>query len=260
MKKNNPVATAFAFLGIVGATLLFAALPASATLIAIDFEADGDPGDPFFPGPVPLGFESVDATGIHFSTIDDAGIRTGGFVTSAGGGQTDGISFIGSESCRTCFKGISIDFDFFVTSLSFQFGGDQPVDSSFTNPGDLAVLTLFSGGSQVGQSVVAQNQNDVMDQTIAFTGAEFHQATFFFTDLSQGSVFLIAEIIDNIVLETNFDPAPLVFGPSNDIPEPSTLALFLTGLAGLGLMMRRRRGSQIRAFGHFRLWPGADNH
>ncbi len=40
-----------------------------------------------------------------------------------------------------------------------------------------------------------------------------------------------------------FVPPPPVTG----IPEPTTLALFVTGLAGLGFMMRRRRRSYARA-------------
>ena len=36
-------------------------------------------------------------------------------------------------------------------------------------------------------------------------------------------------------------------GGFTPVPEPSTLALFVTGLAGLGFMMRRRRSMQLRA-------------
>ena len=93
-------------------TLLFAALPASATLITIDFEADGNLGND-----TPIEFESVDAPGVKFSTVNvDGGSLLRGNVTSAGGGQTDGISFI-SEECRTCLRGIVIDFDFNLSLL-----------------------------------------------------------------------------------------------------------------------------------------------
>ena len=43
--------------------------------------------------------------------------------------------------------------------------------------------------------------------------------------------------------QISFGGATLVIGSVSSIPEPSTLTLFVIGLAGLGFMMRRRRST-----------------
>jgi hypothetical protein len=210
---------------VVVLALLISVVPASATIITIDFEADGDLGD------VADGFASADASWVHFSNTLNSGVR----VSTAEDGQADGVSLIngglGENQGDGNLSGIQIDFEFYVTSLSFDFGQDDP---AFSSDGDLGLLTLFSGGVEVGESSLALNRNDLMDQTITSSGVAFHQATFFFT-APLGDPINLREIIDNIVVETNFEPAPFA------VPEPSTLGLFAIGLIGLGVMSRRRR-------------------
>lgn len=118
-----------------------------------------------------------------------------------------------------------------ATTLSFSFGNDDP---GFTNDGDLALLRVFLGADFVGQTTVALNRNDLMDQTIGYGfNGPFDNAYFAYvapdlTPFTGGGMTNIGliEIVDNIFL--------------TPVPEPETYALLLAGLGLMGFVARRR--------------------
>ena len=79
--------------------------------------------------------------------------------------------------------------------ISMSFGNDDP---SYSNPGDMAVLTTFRGTTRVAQASVEMNRNDVMDQRIGVTGERFNRATFLYDVTTVGLI----EIVDDIVIKT----------------------------------------------------------
>ncbi len=204
--------------------LLVNAAPAFAQSTFIDFSADTA-------GSKPNGFSSVAAGGVTFFdtlgndlSVFDYGTQSAGQALSVDN-ELDGSR-------------LEMKFAAPANFLSLQFGNDDP---KFTNSGDLAVLTLFSGASQVGQTTVVLNRDDLMNQTISFgtlsAPLTFDRATFAYTNsfldaFTGGGNVLIGstEIVDNI--NVNLVTA---------IPEPASVAMLLTGL--LLLPAWRRMGA-----------------
>jgi hypothetical protein len=208
--------------GLVG---LFIGSPAHAVLITVDFEADT-------PEVVANGFTSSGAPGVSFSDEFGSDLEIGNFGTLSNGSQAlaNGTPFDASF--------LLIDFDFLADFLSLDFGNDDPF---LTNPGDMAVLRVFLGATQVGQAVLGLNRNELMDQTIAIGslgGAlQFDSASFAFTNSALSPItgggsagFGLTEIVDNIRVSTV---------ESVSVPEPSTLVLLAAGLAALGATRRK---------------------
>lgn len=117
--------------------------------------------------------------------------------------------------------------------LGLWFGNDDP---GFTSQGDLAVLTLFDGLTQIAQVTVELNRNDLMDQSISYTGLAFNRATFAYTNAAldphtQGTLTGLTEIVDNIT-----------FTEFTETPEPATMITWgaVTGV-GLAIGAWRRR-------------------
>jgi hypothetical protein len=108
--------------------------------------------------------------------------------------------------------------------LSVDFGND---DLCCSTDSDLAVLTVFLSGLQVGQISINLNANDLMDQSLAISGVNFDSATFGFTDGNLVPIPL-TEVVDNITFTA----------AGNPLPEPASIALF--GLALGGVAMSRR--------------------
>lgn len=193
------------------------------------------------------GTAAAATTTIDFSG-DAAGVKAEGFVSSGYGGLaffTDlgaGIE-VGDYSPQSSGKGLLVRNDsngnFLVgvfndgghTFMSLDFGNDDPF---FTTVADRAVLTVYLGGVQVGQTIMALNRNDILDQTISFNGGLFDNFTFAYLNAAGGpftggpgtNVGLI-EVVDNVT-----------FGV---VPEPSTWAMMILGVGGIGALLRRRR-------------------
>lgn len=111
-----------------------------------------------------------------------------------------------------------------ATAISLEFGNDDP---GWASPGDIAVLRTFLGSTLVGGAVVVMNRDDVMNQSISFSGVAFDNAEFYYADAGFAPIGL-AEIVDNINVTA--------------VPEPETYAMLLAGLGVLGFVGKRRKG------------------
>ena len=195
--------------GLVALVVLMAAVtPASA--ITINFESDA-------PGSKPNGWTSNDSALVHFTDSVGEALDVEDYAW-----QGDGLSLGVMDDWDD--SELIMDFDVNMDSISLDYGNDDP---GWANQGDQAVLKLFLGGNQVGQVSQVMNLDDIMNQTISFSGASFDQATFKFAVTSGRGLI---EIVDHIVLNEG--------GPTT-IPEPTSLALL--GLGLLGFVRRSRR-------------------
>lgn len=184
---------------------------------------------------------SAGATVIDFEA-NATGIQANGFIPTGNSGvhftDTDGAQLlIFSDPPTTIGKSLGvrfddasmlqIDFDFLVNALSIAFGNDDPL---FTVADNRALLTLFNGGTQVGSAFTVLNRDDIMNQTVSFSGAAFNSAVFGFTNAAGAPIDLM-EVVDNI----DYSPVNLT-----DVPEPASLTLLGAGLIGLGALRRRK--------------------
>ena len=208
MKRSRQVAAVVAAVVSIGG---------AASAATVDFTA----------GPTgfqPEGYSATGAPELTFTTATGSGFVVGSFGTQSDG---NGLLVLG-DADGNFLKGA---FSTSKNSLSLSFGNDDP---AFTVASDLATLRVFLGAVFVGQSTVLLNRDDIMNQTIAFTGASFDNFTFAYTD-AVGSPFTggggLVEIVDNVTYT-----APRV----GEIPEPATWALMLLGFGAVGALIRRR--------------------
>jgi len=203
MKKITIISVVFLCIGLTGVTQAG---------ITIDFESDST-------GLKPNGWVSADTPLVSFTDsiganliVGDSGVSSHG---KALGVYWDDPSYM------------IMDFSVVVNSLQFEFGNDDP---GWSNPGDEAILTVFLGGTQVGQTFVVMNRDDIMNQSISISGVNFDQATFFFdvTRTPPNPPGLI-EIVDNITF-TTFNP----------IPAPGAILLGSIGAGFVGWLRRRK--------------------
>jgi hypothetical protein len=181
----------------------------SARAILIDFDSDSQ-------GSKPNGWTSDDSALLHF--YDSNGADLWLFDYSP---QSFGPALATENDYDDSW--LIMEFDVPVLELSLWFGNDDP---GYSAAGDMAVLTAFLGGSQVGQASIEMNRNDIMDQTIGLSGIVFDSATFYY-DVNP-SLGLI-EVVDNI----DFEP----------IPEPATVLMvgcLSAGLAGARKLRRKK--------------------
>jgi hypothetical protein len=94
--------------------------------------------------------------------------------------------------------------------------------------GDLGLLTVFLGATQVGQASTLLNIDDIMNQSVSISGITFDSATFFYTDPS-GNPRNLIEAVDNITYDN-----------VSQVPEPASIMLAAVGLMGLGFARRRK--------------------
>ena len=196
------VATALALGGVARAAI-------------IDFEADA-------PGYYPNGFSAVGHPTVKFTDTSGADLQISNFG-SQGLGQSLAVDTDGDGSK------LRIDFTVPVTSLSLMFGNDDP---GWALSSDRAWLEIWSSGSPVATVSMAMNLDDIMNQSIGYSGGPFDQAFFWYGDAS-GAPFTgggrlgpgLIEIVDQI----EYTP----------VPEPAS-ALATAGLLGLAAVGLRR--------------------
>ncbi len=213
----NDQAMTRSLLATLAAAATLAAFPATAETIDFETTPVGTYADGTVIGGVTLGT----ALGNGFS-IGNYGVQSDGRGLAVFN-DTNGNFLTGSLSGS-------------ATSISFDFGNDDPF---FTNAGDLATLKLFNGLVQVGLATVVLNRDDVINQTIDYTGAAFNNFTFAYTDAA-GNPFTgggtalpgLTEVVDNFRID--------VAG----VPEPSTWALMILGFGAVGGAIRRASGRE----------------
>lgn len=189
-----------------------------------------------------LGASVASAQTVDFS-LDATGVKSNGFVSA----QSSLVSFsatpsghleIGDYGTQSHGKAIAVfgddanmllmTFANPMASLSLSFGNDQ---YGYIDVGGIGRLTLFNGAMQIGQVDVTVNGDDIMNQTVAFSGAPFTSATFQYRNSNAQAANLI-EIVDDVT----FSGAAVTA-----TPEPATFVLAGTGLLALGAVARRRR-------------------
>jgi RTX calcium-binding nonapeptide repeat (4 copies) len=170
----------------------------------IDFEQDTI-------GTKQNGFTSADSPLVHLSSIGSE--PTLALDEFAGSGE-GALSLYANDGFGP--GDIRMVLDRPTNRISLRFGFDF---DSFSEPGDEAVLTVFRGTTEVGQTRIVLNRNGLMDQAISFqNGPLFNRVTFAYNTAAQSF-----EVIDRIVIGplctiAGTEAAETLTGtPSNDV-------------------------------------------
>jgi hypothetical protein len=157
------------------------ALPASVKAPIINFERDST-------GDKPDGFTSVHNTVTHFADSLGEELEV----------QDFGDQAIGQGLGVCCEDGgaLVMAFDVPMRRIRLVFGNDDPIPCQ---AGDVGLLSVYRGGSEVGSSSTTLNCNDLPDQSVAVGGVTFRRAEFAHADAG-GTPLDLWEMVDNIQL------------------------------------------------------------
>jgi hypothetical protein len=157
--------------------------------------------------------------GVTFSDTNGSGLSVmSGLPTECGNASNICLANFGDDT-----GALRMDFGGSFNSLSLDFGNDQ---AGFLPAGGLALLQLYMNNVLVGEASTVANLDDIMNQTVSYSGAAFNSAIFVYTDAAKNRIGLI-EVVDNI----NYAAA---------VPEPGSLLLLGMAAAGMGLVRRRK--------------------
>jgi hypothetical protein len=203
----------------IASALMLAVVDAGAVTITFDGETTGVKPQPYAVGGLTISI-------VDFSpgpTPPDISVTD---VGPAGTGCAAGSKCLDSGGDSVLDGAFLFKLPGAFTHFSLDFGNDDPDNFA---PGTLsAELRAFSGGVQVGSSVLAANVNDLVDQTIAIDLATgFDSVKFRYISPGTGNPAALTKVIDNVVYEGALS-----------VPEPGTLVLMTSALA---LMVLRRR-------------------
>ena len=195
---------------------------AQAATVVVDFTADTQ-------GFKSQGFSSVAAPQLSFFSPN-----AGSLLVLDSPPSTVGNGLLALASSSTQQSYLAGSFSTNVDSLSLFFGND---DTCCSQPSDVAVLRTYLGTTLVGTTTVSPNFNDVIDQSISFSGMTFDNFTFSY-ETSSGALDDLTEVVDNITFNT-----------VSGVPEPATWAMMLAGFGAIGFVMRRdtRRRADLMA-------------
>jgi hypothetical protein len=166
---------------------------------------------------------SAGAAVIDFTTATNDGTTTvaaGATAVAALGSElaigdfaANAICALGGSGCDGVF---TLTFDSDVSSMSFDYG--------FGNEGDIATLSIFDRLMALVGTVILNSEADVANYVLSGIGN--FRSILFDNSAAAGAGYAYGNI--------EYDSAAVV-------PLPATLPLLLAGMAGLGLLRRKRQ-------------------
>ena len=118
-----------------------------------------------------------------------------------------------------------------ISTFSFS-GAVSGVAFNFVSfPGE-AIFTAFLGADKI-EEFTAFTDNIASDNFYGFTGIVFDSISIDTTNVG------VSYILDNLQVASSFDGSAVT-----QVPEPESYAMFMTGLALMGFIARRRKNGQ----------------
>jgi hypothetical protein len=148
---------------------------------------------------------------VTLTDSDGSGLSTGSYAES---NNSNALGVFGDDASR-----LELSFANTYDFLSFDFGNDNP---GYGDPDGQMHLDLYLNGILGNSYALTANWDDLMNQTLAGIGLFNYAEIYYDSNL--------IEVIDNI--EFRLDNV--------QVPEPSSIALLVLGLAGLGFSRKTK--------------------